>query len=94
MSNFTSTQQPTAKIALPKGNSKQQIIIELLSRSEGATLEQMIQVTGWQKHSVRGLMAGSLKKKLGLNITSSKEDGNERVYKISAIEMDYAHQTK
>ncbi len=63
--------------------SKQQILIDLLKGENGATLQQMVSATGWQKHSVHGAMAGILKTKLKLNITSSKEEGKERVYKIA-----------
>jgi hypothetical protein len=42
----------------------------------------MVQATGWQQHTIRGAMAGSLKKKLGLNIVSEKTDGQERKYRI------------
>jgi hypothetical protein len=62
--------------------SKQQTLITMLQREEGATLAQMMEATGWQKHSLHGAMAGGLKKKLGYNITSSKEDGKDRVYRI------------
>ncbi len=77
------------KPALPKAHNKQGTIIGLLSRSEGATLNEMVEATGWQKHSVRGLMAGNLKKKLGLTIVSSKENGGNRVYKILATKVDH-----
>lgn len=63
--------------------SKQQIIIDMLKRPEGATLKQMMEITGWQRHSLHGAMAGGLKKKLGLKITSTKESGGETVYKIA-----------
>jgi uncharacterized protein (DUF1778 family) len=63
--------------------TKQATLIELLQRPEGATLEQMVQATGWQQHTVRGCMAGALKKKLGLNIVSEKADGQQRTYRIA-----------
>jgi hypothetical protein len=63
--------------------SKQSVIVELMKRSEGATLAQMVEATGWQAHTVRGCMAGALKKKLGLTIDSVKEVGGERVYRVS-----------
>jgi hypothetical protein len=63
--------------------TKQAVLIELLSRAEGATLPQMTEATGWQIHTVRGAMAGSLKKKLGLEITSEKQTGTDRVYRIT-----------
>ena len=53
----------------------------LLRRAEGATLDDMVAATGWQAHSVRGAISGSLKKKLGLAITSVKTDAG-RVYRI------------
>jgi hypothetical protein len=62
-------------------NSKIANMITLLRRAEGATLEQLVKVTGWQVHSVRGAMSGSLKKKLGLVLTSSKTD-KVRIYRI------------
>ena len=64
--------------------TKQAVLIELLRRAEGATLPQMTEATGWQVHTVRGAMAGALKKKLGLEITSEKQTGTDRVYRITA----------
>lgn len=69
-------------IDAPK-QSKQQIMIDLLKREEGATLHQLVAATGWQKHSVHGAMAGVLKKKLGLVIESGKNRDGERTYKIA-----------
>lgn len=62
--------------------SKQAQMIEMLKRPDGATLNQLVEATGWQSHTVRGAMAGSLKKKLGLTITSEKVTGQERTYRI------------
>jgi len=63
--------------------SKQATVINMLKRAEGATIDQICETTGWQ-HTVRGAIAGALKKKLGLAIQSSKESGGDRIYKISA----------
>ena len=63
--------------------TKQFVLIELLKRPEGATLTQMTDATGWQVNTVRGAMAGALKKKLGLHITSDKQQGSQRVYRIT-----------
>ncbi len=63
--------------------TKQAVLIELLTRAEGATLPQMTEATGWQVHTVRGAMAGALKKKLGLEITSEKQTGADRIYRIT-----------
>ena len=67
--------------------TKQAVLIELLSRAEGATLAQMTEATGWQIHTVRGAMAGALKKKLGLEITSEKQTGTDRVYRITTTNV-------
>ena len=58
-------------------------LVALLRRPQGASLSELVEATGWQTHSVRGAMSGSLKKKLGLNITSEKTDAG-RVYRIAA----------
>ena len=71
-----------AKTPRTRENSKQAQMIELLKRPDGATLNQLVEATGWQAHTVRGAMAGALKKKLSLNIASEKTDGQERKYRI------------
>ena len=58
-------------------------LLDLLSQPEGATIEEMMQATNWQQHSVRGFLAGTVKKKLGLELTSSKPDGEARRYRIA-----------
>lgn len=63
--------------------TKQQIIIDLLSREGGACLEEMIEATNWQKHSIRGVISGSIKKKLGFKV-QSRITGNVRSYFIEA----------
>lgn len=64
--------------------TKQSAMIEMLSRRDGATIDEIAAATGWQQHTIRGAMAGALKKKLGLEISSDKVDGRGRVYKIAA----------
>lgn len=64
-------------------NSKQAVVIAMLQRPEGATISQICAATGWQAHTVRGTFAGAFKKKLGLTITSHKDKGGERVYRIT-----------
>ena len=59
-------------------------LIALLRRPEGMTLAQAVKATGWQPHTVRGAMAGALKKRLSLVIVSARpEDGGARVYRIA-----------
>ena len=72
---------PTTTDAAPR-QTKQQIMIDLLRRPEGATIEEITAATVWQSHTVRGAMSGALKKKLGLEITSEKVEERGRVYRI------------
>jgi hypothetical protein len=64
-------------------DSKQARMIEMLRRPEGATVDQIAEAMGWARHTVRGAMAGALKKKLGLTITSEKGDAGSRTYRIA-----------
>ena len=66
-----------------RDNSKQAQVIAMLKRAEGATIPQICEATGWRSHTVRGTFAGAFKKKLGLEITSSKPEGSERTYRIT-----------
>ncbi len=71
-----------AKIVLPTAKSKQEAIIQLLKRVQGASIEELMEATGWQRHSVRGTLSGVLKKRLGLPvITECGEHG--RIYRIA-----------
>jgi len=63
-------------------DSKQGTMIKLLKRPGGATIDEMAKSTGWQRHSVRGVMSGVLKKRLELSIASEKEERG-RIYRIS-----------
>ena len=58
--------------------TKQERMLTLLSRPEGASIEEMMQATDWQQHSVRGFLAGTVKKKLGFPLTSSKAEAGAR----------------
>lgn len=77
-------QSPQPHPQRQRGNSKQQVLVDLLTRTEGATIAQIVAATDWQVHSVRGVISGVLKKKLGLHIVSEKTKGGERVYRIHA----------
>ncbi len=81
----STTPSPMQAPRTTRGGTKQAVLIDLLKRPEGATLTQMTEATGWQIHTVRGAMAGALKKKLGLEITSEKQPGTDRIYRITTI---------
>ena len=66
-----------------RAGTKQAQIIALLQRPEGASIGEIVEVTGWAPHSARGMISGGLKKKLGLAITSAKEQGRGTVHRIA-----------
>jgi len=67
----------------PAAPSKQARLIAMLEATPGATLSQMMALTGWQAHTVRGMISGALRKKLGLNVTCVPAgDSGARVYRI------------
>ena len=72
---------PSPKAGKP---SKLDLIVSLLTRPDGASLAELADATGWQTHSVRGALAGSLKKK-GHRIVSEKTEGPRR-YRIEAVQ--------
>ena len=67
----------------PRAGTKQAALIAMLRAPDGATIEEITAATGWQAHTVRGAIAGALKKKLGLDVTSEKVEGRGRVYRIA-----------
>jgi hypothetical protein len=75
--------EPQAQGRKLRNGTKQALMIAMLRRPEGATVEQIAEATAWRNHSVRGAMAGALKKKLGLTITSEKTEGAARIYRIA-----------
>ena len=86
---------PKAKAAkkAPKGqkkadgardSSKAARVLELLKRAGGASLKEIMKATDWQAHSVRGFLSGTLRKKLGLTVESTKAESGERTYSVKA----------
>uniref|UniRef100_UPI00313E67E3 DUF3489 domain-containing protein n=1 Tax=Hydrogenophaga sp. OTU3427 TaxID=3043856 RepID=UPI00313E67E3 len=73
--------QPAPVSAASNPATKQSQLISLLGSSAGATLAQMMTLTGWQAHTVRGMLSGALRKRLGLDVQAQVEEG-VRVYRI------------
>ncbi len=70
---------------MARAGSKLAMLIELLSRDEGATVPEMVAATGWQAHTVRGVMSGASTRKFGSRIMSEKVEGRGRIYRASPI---------
>ena len=77
-----STGKPKRAPRRKREGTKLALLIEMLRRPEGATVAQIADKTKWQNHSIRGVISGALKKKLGLTVTSEKVEGSERTYRI------------
>ncbi len=64
--------------------TKQALVIEMLRQPEGVSIAEIVEATGWLQHTARGVLAGSLKKKLGLTIEAKKDEFRGRIYKVGA----------
>ncbi len=67
----------------PRKDSKQAQLIAMLRRAKGAAIDEIVEALDWQAHTVRGAIAGALKKKLGLNVVSEKSERRGRIYRIA-----------
>jgi|GEM_PF-294824 len=67
----------------PREGTKQATLIAMLRRPDGADLDEIAEATSWQKHTIRGAISGALKKKLGLEVTSTKDGQGRRVYRLA-----------
>jgi hypothetical protein len=75
---------PLEQLLVKAPLTKHAQLLQLLNRPEGASIEDMMQATEWQQHSVRGFLAGTVKK-MGLALTSSKAEGEVRRYRIATL---------
>jgi hypothetical protein len=76
-----SNNPPAGRKQTPRPGSKQALVLDLLRRDGGATIAEVAHATGWQPHSVRGAISGTLKKKLGL-VVNSEKSSRGRIYRI------------
>jgi hypothetical protein len=66
----------------PREGSKTEQVLDLLKQPGGATLKAIMKATDWQAHSIRGFLSGTIRKKLGMDVTSAKGEDGERSYSI------------
>jgi hypothetical protein len=81
----TATKKPPKGAKKAKGvrdGSKTAKVLDLLKRSGGVTGKELMKATGWQPHSVRGFLSGTVGKKMGLTVVSTKSENGERCYSI------------
>jgi hypothetical protein len=62
--------------------NKTAVVLDLLRREGGATVDDIVSATGWQAHSVRGFISGVLGKRMGLTVESAKREDGKRVYSL------------
>ena len=75
------------RAAKPKGvrsDSKTANVVNLLQRANGVTLEELVKLTGWKANSVRGFISGTIGKKMGLKVESTKGEDGKRKYQIAS----------
>ena len=70
------------KTGVARDGSKAAKVLGLLKRPDGVTLKELMKATGWQAHSVRGFLSGTVGKKMGLTVTSAKGEAGERTYSV------------
>jgi len=73
--------RPTNKAATARPGSKTAKILDLLKRPVGVTLKELVKVTDWQAHSVRGFLSGAVGKRMGISVESTLRADGERVYR-------------
>lgn len=75
-----------AKKPAAKPDTKQNIVLAMLRRANGASVAEIIEATAWQSHSVRGFFSGALKKRLKIDVVSAKDaKTGERRYHVAAL---------
>src|SRR5205823_1254267 len=74
--------EPAKNVELHCETSKKERVLAMLKTEKGVTLGQLMGGTGWQSHSVRGFLSGTIGKNMGLTVESTKREDGERVYRV------------
>ncbi len=74
----------SAKAESVREGTKTEKVLDLLKRPDGTTMKELMKATGWQPHSVRGFLSGTVGKKMGLAVTSAKGEDGDRTYSVKA----------
>jgi Protein of unknown function (DUF3489) len=77
------TAKTAKKASGARQGSKTEKVLDLLKRPGGVTTKELIKATGWQPHSVRGFLSGTVGKKMGLKVESTKTEDGERTYSLA-----------
>ena len=77
-----SKRRHTAPATPKEAGSKKDEVIDLMRRAQGASLAEIMELTGWQAHTVRGFVSGMLIRKLNMNVESFRSNEKERTYRI------------
>jgi len=80
------TSKKKSKSPVVYSTTKGELIKHLLNNPEGIDIPELIKATGWQTHSIRGFISGTLRKKLNLNVISEISSNGSRKYRITATE--------
>lgn len=86
MARKTKTEKTTKPSAKPA--SKQDQVLTLLRRQQGASIVEISEITGWATHSVRGFMSGALKRRLKVDVISEKAEAGDRRYFVAPIKLE------
>jgi hypothetical protein len=80
----TTTVRTRSMAVRPRPGSKTAKLLALLKRPRGASLKELLKATGWQPHSIRGFLSGTVGRKMGLKISSIRAESGERRYAVKA----------
>ncbi len=84
----SSDSKPSAASATRRKKTKKEVCLALLRRPKGASLAELQEALGWQAHSVRGFLSGTIKKRPGIDLRSEAVEGRPRRYRIIELRTE------